>query len=93
MGQGMGQGMGPGYGTGPGMRQPLRQDLTVGEVEHILGHRLAWRLAWHGNPNVKVGTVEAIDDDTIVAEIVTQDGSLVQRLEVDRHTGWMQPAQ
>lgn len=89
MGQGMGQGMGPGYGTGPGMRQPLRQDLTVGEVEHILGHRLAW----HGNPNVKVGTVEAIDDDTIVAEIVTQDGSLVQRLEVDRHTGWMQPAQ
>jgi hypothetical protein len=32
------------------------------------------------------------DDDTIVAEIVTQEGSLVQRLEVDRHTGWTRPA-
>jgi hypothetical protein len=32
------------------------------------------------------------DDDTIVAEIVTQDGSLVQTFEVDRHTGWMKSA-
>ena len=105
-GYGMGQGMGPGYGMrqgmgpmmgggmrgqgmGPGMMQPLRQDLTVADVQHMMEHRLAWQ----GNPNVKVGTVEEKDDDTIVAEIITQDGSLVQRLEVDRHTGWMQPAQ
>ena len=95
-GYGMGQGMGPmmgggmrGQGMGPGMMRPLRQDLTAADVQHMMEHRLAWQ----GNPNVKVGTVEEKDDDTIVAEIVTQDGSLVQRLEVDRHTGWMQPAQ
>ena len=91
-GYGMGQGMRPGMmgqGMGPGMMQPLRQDLTAADVQHMMEHRLAWQ----GNPNVKVGTVEEKDDDTIVAEIVTQDGSLVQRLEVDRHTGWMQPAQ
>jgi hypothetical protein len=94
MGQGMGPGMmGPGYGMGqgmgPGMMGPLRQDLTAADVQHMMEHRLAWQ----GNPNIKLGKVEEQDDDTIVAEIVTQDGSLVQRLEVDRHTGWMQPTQ
>ncbi len=97
----MGQGMGPGMmgygmrpgmmgqGMRPGMMQPLRQDLSAKDVKHIMEHRLAW----NGNPNVKVGKVEEKDDDTIVAEIVTQDDSLVQKLEVDRHTGWMQRAQ
>ena len=90
MGHGMCSGMmGQGQGMGPGMMQPLRQDLTAADVQHMMEHRLSWQ----GNPNVKVGTVEEKDDDTIVAEIVTQDGSLVQRLEVDRHTGRMQPAQ
>jgi len=91
-GYGMGQGMEPGMmgqSMGPGMMQPLRQDLTAADVQHMMEHRLAWQ----GNPNVKVGTVEEKNGDTIVAEIVTQDGSLVQRLEVDRHTGWMLPAQ
>ena len=97
MGYGMGQGqMGPGmmgpmmgYGMGPGMMQPLRQDLTAADVKHMMGHRLAW----NGNPNLKLGKVEEKDDDTIVAEIVTKDGSVVQSLEVNRHTGWMRPAQ
>lgn len=93
-GQGMGPGMmGPGYGMGqgmgPGMMQPLRQDLSAADVKHMLEHRLAW----NGNPNVKLGKVEEKDADTVVAEIVTQDGSLVQIFEVDRHTGWMRPAQ
>jgi hypothetical protein len=92
MGQGMGpgmmgQGMGPGMMGHPGMMQPLSRDLSAEDVQHMLGHRLAWQ----GNPNIKVGTVNEKDDDTIVAEIVTQDGSLVQRLEVNRHTGWMRP--
>ncbi len=89
MGPMMGTGYGMGQGMGPGMMQPLRQDLTAADVQHMMEHRLAWQ----GNPNLKVGTVEEKDDDTIVAEIVTQDGSLVQRLEVDRHTGWTRPAQ
>lgn len=92
MGRGMmgqGQMMASGDAPGPGMMQPLRQDLSAADVQHMMEHRLAWQ----GNPNVKVGKVEETDDDTIVAEIVTQDGSLVQKLEVDRHTGWMRPAQ
>ena len=90
MGQGMmgpryhmgpGQGMGPGYG----MHQALPRDLTTDDVRHMLGHQLEWQ----GNPNLKLGKVEEKDEDTIVAEIVANDGSLVDRLEVDRHTGRM----
>jgi hypothetical protein len=44
------------------------------------------------NPNLKLGKVEEKDEDTIVAEIVTNDGSLVDRFEVDRHTGRMRRA-
>ena len=92
MGPGMmGQGMGPGMmgpGMGPGSMAALPQDLSVENVRHMLEHQLTWQ----GNPNLKLGKVEERDEDTIVAEIVTQDGSLVQRLQVDRHTGMMQPA-
>jgi len=96
MGQGMapgmmGQGMGPGMmgqGMGPGMAA-LPNDLSADDVRHMLEHRLAWQ----SNPNLKLGKVEEADADTVVAEIVTSDGSLVQRFKVDRHTGWMQPAQ
>jgi hypothetical protein len=87
MGQGMGPGM-MGQGMGPGSMAALPQDLSVENVRHMLEHQLAWQ----GNPNLKLGKVEEQDEDTIVAEIVTQDGSVVQRLHVDRHTGMMQPA-
>ena len=92
MGQGqmpmMGQGM-MGRGMGSGMMQPLQKDLSVEDARHMLEHRFTG----NSNPNVKVGKVEEKDDDTIVGEIVTKDGSLVQSLEVDRHTGMMRPAQ
>ncbi|WP_193367856.1 hypothetical protein [Pelagibius marinus] len=98
MGPGMGQGMGPGtgpgtgqgmapgmgQGMGPGMIPPTARTLSADDVKTMLERRLAWQ----GNPHVKLGEVAEKDDDTIVAEIVTQDGSLVQRLEVDRHRGW-----
>ena len=45
------------------------------------------RLAHMGNDRLKVGVVKVKDDKTIVAEIVTVDDSLVQRLEFDRKTG------
>ena len=51
------------------------------------------RLEWMNNPNLRLGPVEETDADTILADIVTKDGSLVQRLKVDRHTGWTQPAE
>jgi hypothetical protein len=89
MGPGM---MGPGM-MGPGMMGPggmgyVPRDLSVDEVRHMLEHRLDWQR----NPNLKLGKVEEKDADSIIAEIVTTDGSLVHRLQVDRHTGWAQPA-
>ena len=100
MGQGSGPGpMGPGMGMGPGMMgqgmspgimmQALPQDLTTEQVRHMFEHRLGMM----GNPNLKLGDVTEADEDTITAEIVTQDGSLVQRFAVDRHTGMFRPAQ
>tara|TARA_B100000965_G_scaffold205911_1_gene171921 strand:+ start:196 stop:786 length:591 start_codon:yes stop_codon:yes gene_type:complete len=92
MGAGMmGPGMmsGCGHGMGMGGAQPLRSDLTADEVEHMMEHRVAWA----NNPNLKVGTVKATDDDTIEADIVTKDGSLVRKFKIDRHTGRMQPVQ
>ncbi|MDA1098588.1 MAG: hypothetical protein O2967_06335 [Proteobacteria bacterium] len=94
MGQGMmrpgsgGQGMmGPGSGKGMGLGHrvvPVKH-LTADEVRHFLEHRLEMR----GNKRLKVGEVKDADDDKIVADITTVDGSLVRRLEVDRHSGEM----
>jgi hypothetical protein len=59
------------------------RDLSVDDVRNIYEGRLAWR----GNPRLKVGKVEAQDDESVVVEIVTQDDSLVDRFKVDRKTG------
>ena len=90
---GMGQGQGQGGMMGNGPRSmmgaaPLAEDLSVDGVTHIMEHRVAMRQ----NPNLKVGEVTEVDDDTIAADVVTQDGSLVRRYMVDRHTGMMRPA-
>lgn len=76
-------------GYGHGQMEPLRRDLTADEVKHMMEHRVAWA----GNPNLKVGEVTEKDDDTIEVEIVTKNGSLVQKIEIDRHTGRMQTLQ
>lgn len=61
-------------------------DLTVEQARTLAESRLI--LA--GNDRLKVGSVEAIDDETIVVEIVTVDDSLVVRREIDRDTGRIQ---
>jgi hypothetical protein len=79
---------GGGYGHAPGHGTSAIEpdkDLSVDDVRG----RLERSLEWHGNKRLKVGEVKEIDDDTIVAEIVTQDDSLVERFKVDRHTGSM----
>lgn len=82
MGQNWNRGM-----MGQRMMTPRVQNLTVADVRQMIeGH-----LAWQGNPNLKVGAVEEGGDRQIIAEIVTQDGSLVQRMQFDRTTGSMQP--
>ncbi len=93
MGQGMGpgmmgQGMGPGMmgqGMGPGMMRGNRP-LSPENVRDILeGH-----LAWMGHDRLKVGEITESGDGAYVAEIVTVDDSLVERVEVDRASGRMQ---
>ncbi|GIK83263.1 MAG: hypothetical protein BroJett024_43680 [Alphaproteobacteria bacterium] len=90
MGPGMMVGMGRGQGAtglGFGVVRPS-QHLSVDDVRHHFEHRLEWL----GNPRLKIGEVTQADENTIVAAIVTVDGSLVDRLSVDRHTGVIQRA-
>jgi len=101
MGHGAGYGgmMGPGYGhgfsngAGPGFG-PCGQAAAAGEdidVDGVKARMERW-LAMQGNDRLKLGKIEAMDDDTITVEIVTVDDSLVLKLAVDRHSGQMQPA-
>ena len=83
MGAGM---MGPGAGGQGGcpyQQAALTEELTVESVTKFLERRLSHM----GNDRLKVGEVKVKDDNTIIAEIVTVDDSLVQRIEFDRKTG------
>ena len=88
-GPGMMQGYGYGMGNGPGYDRsgdtPGNQtlNLTTDEVKSRMERWLTWR----GNPRLKVGEVKEKDADSITADILTKDNSLVERFIVDRHTG------
>ena len=90
-GHGMHQGhrVGPGFGIGPrmfyGWPGADGDDLSADDVRAWLERKLAW----HGNPRLKLGAITEADEDTVVAEIVTQVGSLVQKLAIDRRSGVM----
>ena len=84
---GWGAGYGPGmmYGYGPANQGNL--NLTADQVKQYLGQMIR-------NPNLKVGDVKEKDADIIVAEIVTKEKeALVQRLDFNRHNGFVQPEQ
>jgi hypothetical protein len=84
-GGGYGPGMMYGYGGGNGNQGDL--NLTADQVKQYLERMIR-------NPNLKVGDVKEKDADTVVAEIVTKQGdSLVQRLDFNRHNGFVQPEQ
>lgn len=76
-----------GYGTPPWSSWSSR-DLNL-TVDAVKAQAERW-VAWQGNPRLKVGDVKEKDADTIVADIVTKDNSLVQRFAVNRHTGAVQ---
>jgi hypothetical protein len=81
------RGGGPGWmhgGRGPGW-YGQQGDLNL-KVDDVKARLERW-IAWQGNPRLKVGDVKEKDGDTIEADIVTKDNSLVQRFTVDRHTG------
>ena len=85
-------GMMRGYGpsVGPGWNTAVRDlNLTTDNVKNYFER---W-LAWQGNPRLMVGDVKEKDADTIVADIVTKDNSLVQRFIVNRHNGYFQPSE
>ncbi|MDX9862905.1 MAG: hypothetical protein RBS99_18515 [Rhodospirillales bacterium] len=73
----------PGWAAANANAEPLSIDDARKAVEQ--------RLAWMGNDRLKVGNVEAKGDAAYTAEIVTLDNSLVERLEIDRKTGFMRP--
>jgi hypothetical protein len=91
----MGQGIGSGMMMGSGMMAPgggmsamfgtrvvPMMNLSAEDVQGYL----AWRLERLGNKRLKLGEIKT-EGETITADIVTVDNSLVQRLKVDRRTG------
>jgi hypothetical protein len=102
MGPGMmGPGYGYGYGMGPGMMRPgygyqyqygpqyqqPQKSLDEKEVKTILENYLKSTR----NPNLKLGKIEE-KGNTFEGEILTQKGSLVDKILVDKNTGWMRSA-
>lgn len=96
-------GWGGGYGPSPwmmrggygycagiwGAGQEAAEALTVDQVKA----RLQLWLEAVGNRHVKLGSVTQKNADTIDATIVTTDtNGLVQRYEINSHTGQMRPA-
>ncbi len=73
----------PGHGMGPAIDPD--KNLSADDVHDGIERSLAW----HGNKRLVVGEVKEADEDSIIANIVTKDGSLVRRFDFDRHTGQM----
>jgi hypothetical protein len=85
-GRGMGPGMmGPGYGYqyGPQYQQP-QKPLEEKDAKTILENYLSSTR----NPNLKLGKIED-KGNAFEGEILTQKGSLVDKILVDKNTGWM----
>ncbi len=104
-GMGRGADYGPGYhmggwrgGYGPhmtGYGYDRRNDGQTGETLNLTTDQVKTRvermLAWRGNSHLKLGDVKEKDADTITADVVTKDNSLVQRFDFNRHNGSYRP--
>jgi hypothetical protein len=91
-GGGYGPGMMQGYGYGPGYnRGDAQGNQTLNLTTDDVKSRMERWLAARGNARLKLGEVKEKDADTITAEIVTKDNSVVERFIVDRHTGFTRP--
>jgi hypothetical protein len=85
-GYGMGPGMmGPGYGYqyGPQYQQP-QKSLDEKDAKTILENYLKSTR----NPNLKLGKIED-KGNAFEGEVLTQKGSLVDKILIDKNTGWM----
>jgi hypothetical protein len=81
---GWGYGYAPPYYAPPWQQErekPLDKDEAKTTVENYL--------KWSRNPNLKLGNIED-KGDYFEAEIVTKEGSLVNKLDVDKDSKFMQ---
>jgi hypothetical protein len=92
-GRGMGPGMmhhgygmmSPGYGPGyPSPYQQPRGELDEDSVRKMLKNYIRSVR----NPNLKLGKIED-KGSRFEAQILTKDDSLVDKISVDKRTGWM----
>jgi hypothetical protein len=86
-GPGMMRGYGRGYGPGNGARADAQDNQTLNLSTDDVKTRMERWLTWRGNSRLKVGEVKEKDADTITADVVTKDNSVVDRFIFDRHTG------
>lgn len=84
-----GNGYGPGYGPGCDRRAEAQGNQSLNLTTDDVKSRVERWLARQGNPRLQLGEVKEKDADTITADVVTKDNSLVQRFIVDRHTGFI----
>lgn len=63
--------------------QPLTKEQATALVQN--------RLTRSGNPNLKIGNVTE-KDGIFEVEIVTKDNSLVEKVQINKQTGWTQRA-
>jgi hypothetical protein len=81
MGKGM---MGPGHGQ---QQQQLQKPLEEKDARAILENYISNMK----NPNLQLGKIKDAGT-TFEAEILTKDNSLVDKIMVDKKTGWMRSA-
>lgn len=81
------QGQMGGHALGPGAIYGIAHGATTEMTPAYVEAYLAHMLERHNNPRLRIGEIAEADDGSIIAEIVTVDGSLVQRLAFNRFPG------
>jgi len=76
--------MGPGQGYGYRNYNRTGQSVNMDQAKVLVEHYLTTI----GNPNLKSGKITD-KDKYFEAEIVTKEGSLVDKIMVNKKTGWM----
>ena len=93
MGRGYGGMMGPGY-SGPDRWRGYGYDYGSKSPEPLTKEDATKLLKRYvkntDNPNLKLGKITE-EKGNFVGEITTKDGSLVDKIVVNKNTGWMRP--
>jgi hypothetical protein len=85
-GPGMGRGMGHGYGPQSRYQQP-QKPIDEKEARSIVEDYLQSTR----NPNLKMGAVKDVDN-AFEVEIMTKNNALVDKILVDKSSGWLRSA-